>query len=67
MEATSDALDGDEAKIAKVEGGVNDYVAVKLNGGDNGKVNPICSCSEIVSKPVAYVYVSGIGPKYSSP
>jgi hypothetical protein len=42
------------SKSPKVEGGVNDYVAVKLNGGVNDKVNPICSCSEIVSKPEAY-------------
>ncbi len=34
-----DTPDGDEVKIAKVEGRVNDYVAVKLNGGvkDNVK------------------------------
>jgi hypothetical protein len=34
-----DTPDGDEVKIAKVDGRVNDYVAVKLNGGvkDNVK------------------------------
>jgi hypothetical protein len=42
------------SRSPKVEGGINDYVAVKLNGGVNDNVNPICSGSEIVSKPVAY-------------
>jgi hypothetical protein len=44
-----DMLDGDEVKIGKVDGGVDDYVAVKLNGGVKDKVNPICPSTEIVS------------------
>ncbi len=42
------------SRSPKVEGGVNDYVAVKLNGRVKANVNPICSYSEIASKLVAY-------------
>jgi len=42
-------LRGDEVKIVKVDGGVDDYVAVSLNGGFDDKVKPIWSWTETVS------------------
>ena len=46
-------LVSDEVKIVEVDGGVDDYVAVNVNGRVNDKVKPIAHGPRSFSSPLA--------------